>query len=568
MTSKPSITFSNIIFSDKTKITLSPTDIVVLVGPNNSGKSVALKELEAFIKDSTINRVVVHNAELHRTGNEHELLKYVRLNKQTQSRYRTTERSEQNVQTQVKSDWNNSNGISKLAPIFCMSLSTESRIIGSNPANAYPALDDPPSNPIQMLYSEDSLEEKISDYFRQAFGEDLIVYQRGGSKIPLLVGNRPPLEHEEKSNSTTYSKKLKNLTKELQNQGDGMRSFASIILHLLTSTTLSVLFLDEPEVFLHPPQAKLIGELIAKKRPPNTQLFISTHSPDVLKGLLNAMPNNLHILRINRRGSINEIKELDRQQKQNFNTDPLMKYSSVMSGIFHKRVIICESDSDCMFYNILLNLREVHGGQQPDVLFIHGNGKGQVSKLAKALVSFGVSVDLIADIDVLKDESILKKMIETLGGKWSDIQQSVQQVFQSIEQNTRKLKIDEIKEKILKILDSLPMQEPLPKDKFEAITAILRSSSPWKSIKNAGESAIPNGDATKEFRKIMNFCKKIGIWIVPVGELEGFCKSVSGHGPKWVQNVIENLNLEEAPELKSARDFVKEIWTSRNNTES
>ena len=27
-------------------------------------------------------------------------------------------------------------------------------------------------------------------------------------------------------------------------------------------------------------------------------------------------------------------------------TDPLMKYSSVMSGVFHERVIICEADAD------------------------------------------------------------------------------------------------------------------------------------------------------------------------------------------------------------------------------
>ena len=50
-TTDPAVTFESITFSDGTTISLEPTDIVVLVGPNNAGKSVALRELErAFRK--------------------------------------------------------------------------------------------------------------------------------------------------------------------------------------------------------------------------------------------------------------------------------------------------------------------------------------------------------------------------------------------------------------------------------------------------------------------------------------------------------------------------------------
>ena len=61
-----------------------------------------------------------------------------------------------------------------------------------------------------------------------------------------------------------------------------MRSFASVILHLLGQDSYSIMMLDEPEAFLHPPQARLIGEIIAKERSKDTQLFIATHSQDVL----------------------------------------------------------------------------------------------------------------------------------------------------------------------------------------------------------------------------------------------------------------------------------------------
>ena len=58
----------------------------------------------------------------------------------------------------------------------------------------------------------------------------------------------------------------------------------------------------------------------------------------------------------------------------------------------------------------------------------------------------------------------------------------------------------------------------------------------------------------------------MGLWIVPVGELEGFCKSVGGHGPRWVQQVIEERDLANDPELQRAREFVSEIWNSKDGS--
>ena len=45
----PAVTFNSITFSDGTTISLEPNDVVVFVGPNNAGKSVALRELEGQV---------------------------------------------------------------------------------------------------------------------------------------------------------------------------------------------------------------------------------------------------------------------------------------------------------------------------------------------------------------------------------------------------------------------------------------------------------------------------------------------------------------------------------------
>ena len=70
---------------------------------------------------------------------------------------------------------------------------------------------------------------------------------------------------------------------------------------------------------------------------------------------------------------------------------------------------------------------------------------------------------------------------------------------------------------------------------------------------------------TEKFQELQRLCNQIGLWIVPVGEFEGFCKSVGDYGPRWVQQVIEQKNLADDAELEAARKFVQQMWASRSS---
>ena len=560
----PSITFASITFSDGTEIKLEPTDVVVLVGPNNSGKSVALRELEERITE-TSEAIVIKSVEPLKIGTQEKFGKLI--DKYTQVRIEGPDRiySGHGISwwgNHPKSNW--PNNLKPFGSLFCMRIPTETRISASNPAESINFLEDLVSHPIQMLYEDDQLEEKISKYFRSAFGEDLIIFRPGGSKIPLLVGDKPSLNSGEDRISKTYLKRVRDSTKPLHQQGDGMRSFASVILHTLASTTPTVLLLDEPEAFLHPPQARLLGEIIAKEKSSRTQLFVATHSPDVLQGLVNVAPEHLRVLRIQRNGDVNRVKELDKEHVKKISTDPLMKYSSVLSGVFHERVIICESDADCMFYSSILDLPEVHGERQPDVLFIHAGGKHRMATLAMTLVDLDVPVDVIADIDILREENVFKQIIDALNGDLRSIQPVANQVKNDIEQYKPHPTVGKIQERINTILDNLPPEDELTKEKRSEIEKIFRKDTSWETIKRAGESAIPGGQATQKFQELQRLCKQMGLWIVPVGELEGFCKAIGGHGPPWVQQVIEQRDLAKDPDLEQARKFVREIWIAKD----
>ena len=510
------MTFESITFSDDTTIELDPADVVVLVGPNNSGKSLALRELDENLGGNS-NKTVLKSIKLRKTGTKEDFEAFVRKHGQVRRQGGSWNVSGYRFaidmsSLDLKQFWPDK--ITSFRSLFCLRVPTERRITDRDPVDAIENLDQHASNPIHMLW-DDELESKLSGYFRRAFDEDLILYRGGVRRPPLLVGQHLVPHKGEDRVSASYLERLVASTTPLHSQGDGMRSFASVILHLLAPITPTVLILDEPEAFLHPPQARLLGEIIATERSPQAQLFVATHSPDVLHGLINVASDRLRMLRVQREGNVNRVKQLDKDLVREISVDPLMKYSSVLSGVFHERVIICESDADCMFYSSILDLSEVRGETQPDVLFVHASGKGRIAALAKTLVALGVPVDVIADIDVLHDTSDFKSIVEALDQDTTVVSVLAEAVKSAIEQHKPWLNATEIKKGILEILEETPTSGEFPQYQRSEIQASFRKASPWDAVKGSGESAIPSGDATQQFQRLLVLCKEMGLWIVP-----------------------------------------------------
>lgn len=266
------------------------------------------------------------------------------------------------------------------------------------------------------------------------------------------------------------------------------------------------------------------------------------------------------MVRIQRDGSVNRVKELDKGRASEIACDPVMRFTSVLSGVFHHRVIICESDADCMFYSGILDVPDLRGSRYPDVLFVQAAGKHRMAVLAEALRALDVDVDVIADFDLLNDESVLERLVRALGGNWDEARAEAHPLRVAIEQHKPWLNASEVTKGIREILDEAPAQGEFPRNLRARVDGIFHKASPWDAIKAAGRAAVPTGQPTKHYELLQAVCNGFGLWIVPVGELEGFCRSEGGHGPAWVQHVMENHNLAADPQLAEARAFIRQVW--------
>lgn len=558
---RPTLCFRSITFSDGSTLNLDEGDIVVFVGPNNSGKSATLRELEAWVSGPN-SGTVVKSATLEQTGNSDQFKAYLEANAQrsgTSGNYHYGGIGYNIHQSHIEY-FDGRAQRSPIASFFAKRLATENRIQESNPAPAIALFQSPPSNPIHMLLMDENLAADISKKFRHAFGKDLSPFRAGGSTFPLYVGNKPALKSNTDELSRDFVISLKATNVPLDTQGDGMRSFASVLLNVLAAKSHSIQFLDEPEAFLHPPQARLLGRYIAENRADDSQLFIATHSTDILDGIIEGGSKKVRIVRIRRDGDVNRIKELGKDETQNVASDTLTRFSRVFDGIFFEHVIVCESDADCMFYQAILNLPSISGARRPDVLFVHTSGKHRMAKLAKTLRALDVPVSVIADIDVLNEKNTFKELFENLGGSFNNAEAHLDAVSTAVISQRPPLNASQVVSMIEAEIRGVSGTNEFPQSKEKAIKRVFKTVSPWSSLKQNGRAALPGGEPIKQFDQLYEKCTAVGLWIVPVGEIEGFCRSIGSHGPGFVEKVLEEKNLETDGELSEARIFVGKLW--------
>lgn len=558
---------ASLTFSDGSVISLQPSDTVVIVGPNNSGKSASLRVIRDRFSNPNAHSPVIVATRIDREGTVADLSRWLpQVAKEIYDPARGTQYAAfgVSVHEQNAQNWWQNGGPSfhDLSRFFCHMLTADERLRAANPAKSIAITREPPTHPIHFLQIDDQLEEQISGLFREAFGMDLIVHRNAGSEVPLLCGDRPTPQENQDRVSFAYVQEVEKLP-ALSTQGDGMRSFAGILLSTYVGPE-SVLLIDEPEAFLHPPQARLLGRMLVRDSRTDRQMIVATHSGDVLRGMLDAGSTNLRVVRLQREGTINVARELSASEIAAYWADPLLRYSNILDGIFHERVILCESDGDNRFYAAVLDAVYELGETQrrrPDIMFAHCGGKDRFPTAIRALRSLGVPTAVVADFDVLREERPLRHILEALGCAWTAVETDWKLVKRSIESKKPDLTADEVRESINAVLANTT-GSTFPDEAKKEIQRVLRRSSSWATAKEVGRAYVPSGDPTKALERLLDRFHEAGLFVVEAGEMEGFDRSIGSHGPAWVNKVLDK-DLGTDPSLEGARKFVEMLMYVR-----
>lgn len=548
---------SKLIFKNGKVIEINKNDIVIFVGPNNAGKSQTLKDIYELCESKQPTTVVEDIGIVKYDGELNELLKEISVI-DDHGAYQQYSGLRYNFTSYDISDYKTAKYYGRARELFVAHLNTMNRLMISEPANII-ARKATKNHPIQYAAFDRRYREWLSDNFKKAFGKELIPFTQNGSEIPLCIGEPVKFDQEfpdEQTRQEEYAKVL-DTYEQVQDQGDGIKSFTGILLYLMLDY-YSTFLIDEPESFLHPPQANIMGQIIGGTLRDNQQAFISTHSEEIIKGILEVCPERVKIIRITREENTNSLSILESTKFNEIWNDPLLKYSNIMTSLFHKDVILCENDSDCKMYSIIERHLRQQMGRHSETFFIHCNGKHRMAKISRALKALDIKVKLIPDIDVLNDEKVFKEIVQAFGVDWNNINKYYKIIAANLHSSKDKIVREDFRKKVLEILNNSD-EVILTKSEIKDIGNELRIESKWDELKKRGIVALPSGDASEAFDKIDTILKGAGIFLVTVGELECFVKQVGGHGPDWTNSVLDKYPDLDNEVYEDIKKFMKKV---------
>jgi len=374
------------------------------------------------------------------------------------------------------------------------------------------------SHPLARVFRDGSLEQELSDLAQESFNLPLTLDRINGDvrlrvgsvDIPVPPLNRPSLE---------YANAVRNLP-TLDEQGDGIKSFFGLALNVIAGSA-QILLIDEPEAFLHPAQARTLGRWLRREAARrNLQVVLATHDKDLLLGLIDSDGDSVvNIVRITREKGLNRFRQLSHDEISAVWKDPVLRYSNVLQGLFHGKVVICESDADCRFYRAVLDQLAGETSRRSiadDILFVPSGGKRRVASMATALTRLGVKTYAIVDFDILRSRSDVIEVVQGIGRQWTD-----EMGFE-----------------------------------YKSMAREVNQSQRWNELKHQGLAGLPAGSAFVAGDHLVKMLRECSILVVPVGEMEDFDKSSNLHGAAWVSQMLESRKHESC---RDARDLVEAI---------
>lgn len=494
----------------------------MLVGPNNSGKSSALREIETWCKigPQQLRKVVAEldvdlpDAERALTDLEpfkkspgagqviQEGVVTVRRPDSHQEGMADQQFHEPSFRVQWNArDWT---WVSQFyLAFFTVRLDGRTRFSLTQPRSSGD-LQDLPQNHLAALFRDDEARVKIRTIVEDAFSLHLVIDPTGMTQFRIRMSGRAPSDNQEEQALGERARSFHGAATDILELSDGVQAFSGILAAVL-SANYKIVMIDEPEAFLAPALRRKLGSRLATlSQEREGTLLAATHDANFLMGCVQSGAD-INVVRLTHRKGNATARLLQPETLVRFMRDPLLRSTNVLDALFHESAVVTEADTDRAFYQEI-NERLLSSDREgiDDCLFLNARNKQTVPQIAGPLREIGIPAAMIVDIDVLKE-----------GGQvWT------------------------------KLLDAASVPETSRTALNSYRAAVKRAfDESGKDMKKDGGVAVLEKDARESCESLLDLLADHGVFVVPGGEVEAWLPElgITGHGPPWLIQVFERM---------------------------
>ncbi|MGY4646530.1 AAA family ATPase [Mycobacterium sp. URHB0021] len=537
--------------------------VIAIVGANNVGKSTLLEQIYKRLSTNKLQEpltpVVVTELSEPWSGSLADLRAWLVINGQIDETNGPPHVRRSGAINRMPLDnaaeTRKLSGPGGLAPWFISNQSPMNRISNCDPMGR---LDDPdatPQHPSQILYGDLAKREKVQRFAERMF--DIVLhFDAVSTNVGFRVGDpavEPPRVNVVDKHYTRAVQKLPRLA----DQGDGIKSALGVIIPLITNE-YPLTLIDEPEAFLHPPQAKLIGsEMGSLAKANRAQIIVATHDKNVLQGLVES-DAPLSIIHLNRVENTTTAKHLAAEDITQLWRDATLRYGDALNGLFHRAVVVTENDRDSRFYAAAIDSAQEAATPRPpahNLMFLGSNGKQNIAPIADRLIKLGVRTVGCPDLDILNNEARIRTLVEAHGGIWDHIEGLYRRATSEFMGTPRPLRVERVKRKIAEVFSRTEDTEIVTEDLAARLAdAVKIPKTKWSELKEYGDRAFRSDPAAAS--ALLDALDDLGIVVVRVGELERFAKRVKApKGPEFLPVALR----EKVHETQEARQHAQRL---------
>ncbi len=510
---------------------LAPGAVIFVVGPNNGGKSTFLNEILAVTSKGENAKWIEAISwslgtrdeyqayiDTHFAPDTADYLKEIRTGRQV---------GRLDITRFYERYWTRS-------PSFLIRLlNAQSRIELANKTAAPSVIAKHQLHPYHAFFFDTSLEEAFSIKVADAFGKDFRI-NRTGSEVAGYLGSAPQGERL----SSEYEQSIITEMIPIEQFGDGVRSYTGILLNAIADPR-PVTIIDEPEAFLHPPQARKLGyEIAGSAKSTGQQVFVATHSAEFIQGALASANPNIHFLYLDHSNIARPVFYVDRSTVSEFGQKPFLANTNALDAMFYEQVVICEGEADIMFFKWISGNTPLERNLQ-NTFWISSYGKSAIPGMMQDLARLGVESRCIFDLDVLLSLDILERVCAAVSIDFGEHRDALLRLAREIRVPPAAEALQSI-QSIVGALDDVADDEPTRLAAIRQVKKLAESLGKSWSLKTTGLRLIPKGQSYAAVKRFLALLREKGVIILEEGEIENYMPQIGGHGQSWVRAAIEN----------------------------
>lgn len=415
------------------------------------------------------------------------------------------------------------------------------------PVGAIGPLDAPHSLLQRLQWSSDGVEAELNRLVGELFSCQIVVDVAQHTEVSLRV---LPADTEIPAFESMRDRaRFLSVFPTVDRFQDGVANFVAIGVTVLLNSG-SVVLVDVPEMGLHPDSCRHLGRWLGDTAVKcDVQLFLATHSPELIEGLQEGQ-GDVSAIRLQRTTESFVANPVSSKAMNGLKTSPYFSAQRAIASIFSDAVVITDNEIERSVYRAAM-LDTTPAAHR--LAFFQTYGLVGLDSVMETITDSGVRHVVISNLELIGMRTRFHRLLELVTGDTPPpgLLASRDKIAARIEEVNTKQTLAANTQEVEAFLDQLGKTG---QEEVKTLSTPDDRARRWRSLREKGLAGL-DPDLRGAIDELGDELKNLGVFLAPVGWVRNWFDVESRS--KWFEEAMWTMQREGAPTPLGA--FLEEV---------